>query len=207
MRYLTLLGLSLLGLSACVEPLTLEQFAAECREHPNYVFNTPEEISRLEGWLERNVGGDIFSYQMQYKCRAKGILEFWDDPNPEVQYTLQAIKDITGTDDPVEVDRRIDDVTVLDLRNYPELYDLRPLEINSGTTTVYLPENAHVNSLWAFQSSRGAPQVFEAPGLTVDGTRPEDCPTRTQIQVNNVIGPLDYPPSVVQLCRQLRGLP
>ena len=201
-----LLCCTFLGLSACVEPLTLEQFAAECHESPNYVFNTPEEISRLEGKRNGPVGGDIFSYQMPYRCRAKGVHEFWDDPDPNVQYTLQVLREVTGSDDPEAVDRITGEMEVIDLRAYPELYDLRPLSFTTKTQEIYLPPEARIRSLWSFQS-KSAPRVLDAPGLTVDGTRPEDCPTHNELILNNVIGPLDYPPSVVQLCRQLRGLP
>ncbi|MDD9951145.1 MAG: hypothetical protein OXT67_06220, partial [Zetaproteobacteria bacterium] len=178
----------------------------ECLEHPNYVFNTPREVALLEAELQQPLGGILFSHEERYRCRVKGVREFWEDPNPEIQYTLQALKDLTGAEDKEEVHQRLAGLEVVDLRGYPEIHDLSPLtSLTINTTQVYLPEGAKVRSLWGLQSMRELPKVFDAPQVTILGTRPEDCPTAEYVSINNVIQ-VWYPPSVVSFCKRLHAL-
>ncbi|MDD9951483.1 MAG: hypothetical protein OXT67_07950 [Zetaproteobacteria bacterium] len=183
----------------CYKPMTREAWKAECVAHPYYTYYTAYEAAQKEWELQGPLGG-MYDGDSN-RCSPVAMIQLWDSPDPDVQYTLHALKDMTGETSFAGVDERLDYLEVLDFRPYPEIRDLRPLLSRNTEVTkvIHLPAGAQVHSLWALQREL---EVLDAPGVTITGTRPEDCPTEEIIAMNNAAPPGFYPESVIAFCKQ-----
>ena len=181
--------------------MNVEEWKQECVTHPYYTYYTAYEASIEEGKRERPVGG---KYDGESNiCSPNSLFELWDSSDLNVQYTLNALKEITGETTLAGVKEKLTQLEVIDFRPYHDIRDLRPLTSRNYEVTqaIYLPEGAQVNSLWALQSKL---EVLDAPNVKVTGTRPEDCPTESYIFINNAVPVDDYPDSVVNFCKSLK---
>ncbi|MDD9951481.1 MAG: hypothetical protein OXT67_07940 [Zetaproteobacteria bacterium] len=183
----------------CYQPMTREAWKAECMAHPYYTYYTAYEAAQKEWELQRPIGG---KYDGDYnRCSPISTLQLWDSPDPDAQYTLHALKEMTGETTLLGVKEKIVELEELDFRPYPEIRDLRPLLSRNTEVTkvIHLPAGAQIDSLWALQWEL---EVLDAPGVTVTGTRPEDCPTKEQIFLNTAASVTFYPESVIAFCKQ-----
>lgn len=198
--------LILLAMSSCYR-VTLDESKKNCEANPNYIWRTPKEVSDLQWEAQGYIGGRYF--EEDHCCSVKGVIDYWNDPDPDIQYTINAIKEITGTEDRFEAQRQLFELQEIDLSDYPEITDLRPfktkrLDIERFT----LPENAKIKSLFplsvegSMEEDFDSPKVLEAEGLIITGTRAEDCPIKKEIDVDDKIFDwFNYPKSVVEFCR------
>ncbi|MDD9950693.1 MAG: hypothetical protein OXT67_03915 [Zetaproteobacteria bacterium] len=186
--------------SGCYKHMTAEEWKARCMSHPYYLYYNAYEAGKSQRDIERPIGGNYDDDNN--RCSPLSAIQLWDSPDPDAQYTLQVLKDITGETTLIGVEERLNEVEVLDFRPYPEIRDLRPLMSRNHEVTkiIRLPEGAQIHSLWALQSEL---EVLDAPGVTVTGTRPEDCPTEELIVMNRAVPPAFYPQSVIEFCTQL----
>ena len=187
-------------LSGCYGRMTTEEWRQLCVEHPYYTYYTAYEAGKSEWDIGMPIGGNYDS--KNNRCSPISTVQLWDSPDPDVQYTLNALKEMTGETTLMGVKIKIKELEVMDFRAYPEIRDLRPLLSRNfiRTKAIYLPEGAEVNSLWALQTEL---EVLDAPGVTVTGTRPEDCPTEDYLHLNAAASFVDYPRSVIEFCQQL----
>ncbi|MDD9951487.1 MAG: hypothetical protein OXT67_07970 [Zetaproteobacteria bacterium] len=187
-------------LSGCYERMTTEEWRQLCMDHPYYTYYTAYEA----GKSQRDIGGPIGGHydSKNNRCSPVGMIQLWDSPDPDVQYTIHALKEMTGETTFAGVDEKLNELEVLDFRAYPQIRDLRPLlsRNHEVTKVIHFPEGAEVNSLWALQTEL---EVLDAPGVTVTGTRPEDCPTEDYLHLNAAASFVDYPRSVIEFCQQL----
>ena len=199
MKYVSLWVWAFL-LSGCYKILTEEEWKAQCVAHPYYTYYNAYEAGKSEWEIHAPIGGNYDS--KNNRCSPTSTVQLWNSPDPDAQYTLQALKEMTGATTLMGLKEKITELEVLDFRPYPEIRDLRPLLSRNHEVTkiIRLPEGAQIHSLWALQSEL---EVLDAPGVTVTGTRPEDCPTEELIVMNRAVPPAFYPQSVIEFCKQL----
>ncbi|MDD9950404.1 MAG: hypothetical protein OXT67_02460 [Zetaproteobacteria bacterium] len=200
MKRLLVLLFTTFTLFGCYRPMTTEEWRQECLSHPYYTYYTAGEAAEIEWEMQGPLGGR-FDHKNN-RCSVISAMQVWDSSDPDTQYTIHALKELTGENTFEAARRKLSDLEVLDFRDYPDIHDLRPLISRNykATKAIYLPDGAKVNTLWGLQSEL---EILDAPNLTVTGTRPEDCPTVDYIFVNNAAPPAFYPPSVMEFCKNL----
>ncbi|MDD9951482.1 MAG: hypothetical protein OXT67_07945 [Zetaproteobacteria bacterium] len=198
MKYIWMLAIIFSG---CYKHMTAEEWKARCVSHPYYTYYTAYEAAQKEWELQRPIGG--MYDDDRNRCSPISTLQLWDSPDSDAQYTLHALKEMTGETTLLGVEDKLSEIEVLDFRAYPEIYDLRPLlsRDTEVTKVIHLPAGAQVHSLWALQWEL---EVLDAPGVTVTGTRPEDCPTQDHLFLNGAASLTFYPESVIAFCKQLQ---
>ncbi|MDD9950673.1 MAG: hypothetical protein OXT67_03815 [Zetaproteobacteria bacterium] len=186
--------------SGCYKHMTAEEWKARCMSHPYYTYYTAYEAGKSQRDIGGKIGGNYDDDNN--RCSPTSTVQLWNSSDPDAQYTLQALKEMTGATTLMGLKAKITELEVLDFRPYPEIRDLRPLMSRNHEVTkiIRLPEGAQIHSLWALQSEL---EVLDAPGVTVTGTRPEDCPTEELIVMNRAAPPAFYPQSVIEFCKQL----
>ena len=186
--------------SGCYKILTEEEWKAQCVAHPYYTYYTAYEAGKIQREIEGPIGGNIDSRNNH--CSPTSTLELWESSDADAQYTIQVLKEMTGESTLAAVEEKLATFEVLDFRPYPQIRDLRPMMSRNHEVTqmIRLPEGAQIHSLWALQTELA---VLDAPGVTVTGTRPEDCPTSDQIFLNTAASVAFYPQSVIEFCKQL----
>ncbi|MDD9952243.1 MAG: hypothetical protein OXT67_11835 [Zetaproteobacteria bacterium] len=200
MKHSLILSFMIFTLPSCYREMTTEEWRQECLSHPYYTYYTAREATRIEWENQRHLGGK--NDGENNRCSMISAMQLWDSSDPDTQYTIHALKELTGETTFEAARRKFSDLEVLDFRDYPDIHDLRPLisRNHEVTKAIYLPDGAKVNTLWGLQSEL---KVLDAPNVTVTGTRPEDCPTQTRIVINNVVPVNDYPDSVLDFCKNL----
>ncbi|MDD9952378.1 MAG: hypothetical protein OXT67_12515, partial [Zetaproteobacteria bacterium] len=104
MKRLLIVTFALFG---CYKPFTTEEWKAECLSSPHYVYYTAREATRIEWRNQRKLGG---KYDHKHnRCSMISAMQLWDSSDPDTQYTINALKELTGETTFEAVDEKLDE--------------------------------------------------------------------------------------------------